>query len=374
MKAQGYLIAAVAVLLTASSQAGYLSAQAQGQGMLLFERYSFDDGLGYSAVSEISVPVSVSYALTPQASLTFSAGFTRIALTPSDGSDDIAVNGLTDSEARLTYQVLPDRLSVLLTGRIPTGIDELQAEEGTILQVLATDVLGFATRSLGSGGSIGGGLASAFPVGRMALGLAGTVTQAGSFVPVAGLNQELKPGTELRLRAGLEGPLGELSYLRVAAIFASRGDDEVNGDPLGSGSRFSGYVSLDQRVGNTSVLLYAFDQFRADPQVEAAAFGGVLPKGNLVALGAQVTVPVSRVVRVTPRLEFRRADQAPDLDQDELEKLGTSLRFSADVRYRVGPQTELVIEAGGLTGNVVSGSNDIGTSGFRLGAGLRLGR
>ncbi len=353
-----------------------LEAQVSAQGAVLFERYSFDSGWSFANVSELSLPFSVSYPLGNAARFTFSSGYTRIVLSPTaQGSDEIVVSGLTDSEARLTVDVLRDRLSLLVTGRIPTGMDGLGVDQGAVLGVLATDVLGFSTRSLGSGGSVGVGFSGAIPAGRMGIGLAGTVTRAGTFTPVEGVGQELRPGTEFRLRAGVEGPLGETAYLRAAAILARRSDDEVNGQALGVGTRISGYVSLDQRVGRSVLTFYAFDQLRADPQVENTALGGgVLPKGNLFAAGAQMDIPVRRRLRATPRIEFRRADQALDLLQSDLVELGTSFRFGGDVRYRIRPLVDIVVEASGLVGNVVDASNDVGANGYRFGASVQLGR
>lgn len=350
------------------------AAQVTGQATLLFENYSFDAGLPFTSVSEISIPMSVSYAITPRADFTLSTGITSISVTSSGSTaSDITVSGLTDSEARLTYEVLRDRVSVVLAGRLPTGIDGLEADQSTVLTVLATDVLGFATRSLGSGGSLGLGASAALPLGRMALGLAGTVTGAGSFSPVAGDGQELKPGTELRVRAGVEGPLTSTGYVRVAVILARRSDDQVNGQDLGVGTRFSGYASFEERLGKSLFTAYIFDQVRASPQVDATSFGGVLPKGNLFAMGVTVAVPIDRRLNLTPRIEFRRADQAPDVDSD-LQKLGSSWRLGSSASYRVTPNLTVVGEASALTGSIASADMDIGTNGFRIGAGVRIRR
>ena len=350
------------------------SAQVQAQGTALFESYSFDPGLGFQDVMQFSLPLSVTYAVNPQTTFTLSTGLTRVALTPSGTAEDIVVSGLTDSEARLIYEVLRDRLSLMVTGRIPTGVDGLDAEQGAVLGVLATDILGFSTRSLGSGGSLGIGFSGAYPVGRFALGLAGTVTQSGSFTPVAAVPQELKPGTELRLRGGVEGPVAETAYVRAALILARRGDDEINGEALGVGTRWSGYVSVEQRAGTALVTGYIFDQLRATPQIDNTALGsGVLPKGNLFAIGATVAVPLDRDMTLTPRAEYRRADQAPSLDASDMEKLGSSVRLGSDFRYRVNPMLDVVVEASALFGTVVSGT-DVGTNGFRIGAGVQLTR
>jgi hypothetical protein len=348
----------------------------------LYESYSFDGAFAVggapavSAISQMSVPLTVAVPLGAWANLTASGGLVRVETSPVSGSDPIeSVSGPTDTEVRLEVQLVPDRLLFIATGAAPTGQGSLEAQQTAVLTVLVRDVLGFSTRSLGSGGYYGGGLAGAVQAGRMALGLAGTYTQFGSYEPVVGTNRQLAPAGEVRLRAGLEGPVGNGGYLRVAGIFGRRGQDRINGEAVvGSSNRFATYLSYDGRLGSGSLLAYAYDLYRAGAQFEGAT---LLPKANLVAAGLQATLPVGRNTRLSPRVELRRSDQAVG-GAAQLDKLGTSFRFGADLRQRLADGVTFVIEANGLVGDVVgeldAAGDAIGISGYRFGAHLEISR
>lgn len=352
-----------------------LAAPLDGQtvnvgGAMLFESYSFGSGFSFSDVSELTIPLTASFPLGTRGELAVSTAVTRLALESADPAQpDQEMSGVVDSEVRLTLDVIPDRLVFITTGALPTGMNSLEVPELAALNVISTDLIGFSTTTLGTGGSVGAGFAGAIPVGELAIGLAGTYTQSGSFEPVASAPEELKPGGEIRLRAGIEGAVAPRSYLRVAGIFARRQKDQIDGtDTNGIGNRFAGYVSLEQGVGASSLSLYVFDMYRADPQIEATALGAsFVPKGNLLAVGAQLTVPVTSSARVTPRIEFRNSGRAPSLEEGSIEKLGNSFRFGADLRHNVNRNFALVIEANGLVGSVEQDAESIDLNGYRFG-------
>lgn len=357
-------------------------AQARANGAVLFESYDFDGGLAIGGapavvgVTQLSVPFTATLPLGGWVDLTVSGGFARVELTPAEGGDPVEpATGLTDTEARLAVQLVPDRLLLIATGAAATGQESLEAEQASVLTVLVRDVLGFSTRSLGTGGHAGAGLAGAVQAGKMALGLAGTYTRFGAYEPIVGTSRRFEPADEFRVRAGLEGPVGSGGYLRIAGIFARRGEDRINGEAVvRSSSRLATYLSIDGRVGSAKVLAYAYDLYRGGARLEGAA---LLPKANVVASGLELTLPITRTTQVAPRVEFRRTDQAPRLG-DGLQRLGTSFRFGADLRQRLGGRAALVIEASGLMGKVLSESDaapgDVGVSGYRLGAHLEIGR
>lgn len=369
----------VVALLPQAARAG---AQVRVESAVLYESYSFGDGFAIggspelSGVSQLSVPFTVALPLGARASLTASGGFVRTELKASDPGEAIGpVTGLTDTQLRLEVALVPGRLLLFATGAAPTGQSSVDARQTGVLTVLVRDVLGFSTRTLGSGGNYGGGLAGAVQAGSMAFGFAGAYTQFGSFEPIDGADRTLAPAGELRLRAGLEGPVGSGGYVRAAGIFARRGRDEINGQVVVEpSSRVASYLSYDGRVGNGGFLLYAYDLYRAGASLEGAT---LLPKSNLLAAGLQLTLAVARDTRLQPRVELRRTDQAIG-DGEALDELGTSLRIGADLRQRLGDGVTVVLEGNGLTGSVVSVtdelSRDVDVSGYRFGVHLEIAR
>ena len=325
-----------------------------------YESYSIDPGffgLGPLKVTALTVPLGFNLGLGRFGTLALSSGFAQIDLTET-GVGETSVSGILDTEIRLGINVVPGNLILVTTAVIPTGIKPLQGEEN-ILAVISSDVIGFAAPTIGTGGSFGGGLVGAVPVGRFALGLGATYKYSLSYAPLQDIQSELQVGPEFRVRAGLEGPLGPRTYLRLAGVFATRGEDELGGARTGSGNRVIGYVALNQGVGNSQVTVYAFDVYRSDPSEIAA---GTLPKGNLLAAGTRIDLRLGQNTAVIPRAEFRTSEA-------ESRRAGRSFRFGLDLRQTLSPRFVVVLQGDRVVGNVrdVLDSNSLLTDfdGFR---------
>jgi hypothetical protein len=336
-----------------------------------FERYTFDS-LSFSAVSEFTLPVSLSARLGRWGSFTVSGGYVKVDLeSRTAGSETQSVSGALDTEARLAVEVLPGRLTLLANGAIPTGIESIESSELSMLAVVSRDIIGFAASDLGTGGYVGTGVAAAVPVGQMALGLAAVYRYQMEYRPIAGEESTLKPGADMRFRAGLEGPVSQRTYLRIAGIAAVRQKDVINNAIAnGIGNRLTGYFSLDQGIGRASTLsLYMFDVFRGSPQIEQTAYGAAfLPRGNLLAAGARSAHRLSARTDVVPRLEYRVSHSASDTTTT-LERTGSSLRFGLDLRQRISPRHNIVLSGSYLTGDVQSLAGlrtDVSVRGFRV--------
>ena len=201
--------------------------QVGGNGAVLLENYSFDSGLDYTQVSELTIPVTFSTYFGNRTLFTLSSGFTRVSLT-GDASIDLEdqnISGIIDTEIRMVFDVVPDRLSFLATAVVPTGKEALDVDQEAILSALSSQVIGFSTTRLGGGGRAGAGFVGAFPVGEMALGLAGTYTYSVGYNPLVGQSVEWKPGGEIRIRAGVEGAVATpklFTYCRHFRCQASR--------------------------------------------------------------------------------------------------------------------------------------------------------
>ena len=344
----------------------------------LFESYTFDVGLPFRKVTEFTVPVIITYQLGRFGNVALSSGYATVDLTSSDPSQlaDQTVSGVLDTEARLTVNIVPGRLVVLLTGTVPTGVKTVAFEELSILGAISSDVIGFSTSDFGSGGNVGGGFAGAVPIGRMALGFGATYRRPLEYEPVRGQSDQLRPGSELRIRTGIEGPIARRTYLRLAGILARRAKDHIDGSSQnGVGNRVIGYAAVNQGLGSSALTLYVFDVFRGDPRVEQTAVGAaLLPRGNLFGVGGELSIPLGFTTSVVPRFEYRLSNAALDTVNTSLERLGQSLRFGLDLRARATQRLAVVLHADGLTGSVRQSGRDIGVTGFRVAVHLELMR
>lgn len=344
---------------------------------VVFESYSFDAGLSFDHLSELTIPVTARIDFGRTGNLVISSGFASVDLSSADPTQlvDQQVSGALDTQARLSFNVVPDRFVFLVTGAAPTGVQTVEFDELSVLGAISSDLIGFAISELGTGGNVGAGFAGAIPVGRMAVGFGATFQQPFRYEPVAGSGDELRSGNEFRLRGGLEGAIGSRTYIRFAGIFARRGKDEINDvTQNGVGHRLVGYLSVNQGLGRSaSLTVYGFDVFRSDPQIEATAVGAaVLPRGNLVAAGARLAFTVAPGTQITPRVEYRGSAAAPDTTDTSLQKLGDSFRFGVELRRRLNPGLALVLQGGGLTGDVRQSGTDVGFTGYRAGLHLEV--
>ena len=365
-------------LLTAAPVALTGQQQTEVRTSALFESYSFGAGLPFERVSEFTIPVTITQQLGTFGSFALSSGYASVSLTSTDPTRlaNQTVSGALDTEARLTVNVVPGRLVALVTGALPTGIKTVESEELSILGAISSDVIGFATSSLGTGGSFGGGFAGAVPFGRMAVGFGATFSKPLEYRPILGQTDDLEPGSDLRLRTGIEGPIARRTYLRVTGIYARRAKDQINGtNRNGVGNRIIGYASVNQGLGSSALTLYAFDVLRGNPQIERTAIGAaILPKGNLIGVGGQLSIPLGFRTSVVPQFEFRNSAAAPDTATTSLQRLGSSLRAGVDFHMPVTDRFALVLHADGLTGSVRQSGNDVSITGLRAAVRVELVR
>jgi len=334
-----------------------------------YESYSFDEGFAFDRLTEVTIPLGVGIPLGRWGSVALSSAWVDVELDAvGDGADEV-LRGIVDTDVRLSVNVLPGRLMLLAGGVIPTGIQTVDASDLGILGAIASDVIGLATNELGTGGSAGFGFAGAVPVGQLALGISSTVNTNFSYRPVSDTTAKLRPGNELRVRAGLEGPLARRSYVRLAGVVSLTTKDQVDGSAINSaGNRFTGYLSFNQGIASTNLVLYAFDVYRTDPHIASTALGtAALPPGNLLGAGLRWDVLLGRMWTLTPRAEFRNSQLAPlEAPDDPLQLAGRSLRAGIDVASRIDRLLTVVVQAEGLMGFIVEEGSRVGMTGFRV--------
>jgi hypothetical protein len=372
---------ALAAAGTLGSAPASLDAQVEfrANGGPIWESYSFDEGLGYEDLSEFSFPVVVDVLFGERTSLTLSSGFASVSATavPGAPAEDVSISGILDTEARLTYELLPRTLSLIVSGILPTGVTEIATAQSSALGLIASEVLDLSIVRLGSGGGVGVGFVGAVPVGDLALGLGATFNTSGEFAPVAE-GPDFRPGNEFRIRAGLEGPVARATYLRVAAIYAARGADEIGGvSPGDPGGQFSLYGAVEQGMGSSTLGGYAFASGRSEPSLGQTPVGlNVLPESRTYAVGTFLSVPIRTTDVLTPRVEYRSNSVVPLSAPDgDFETLGRGFRVGADYRLTLPGASDVVFHGDYFTGDVgdpvTAGVGDlVGVGGYRLGVRL----
>ena len=363
----------VALLSLALATAVGAQTRVEIRSSALFESYEFSEGLDFDRASEFSLPLAVTARFGRGRTLTIATGYARVDVE-SAGRETSTVSGMLDTEFRLGYQAVRDRLTLFMTASLPTGITSIDRGDLSTLAVLTSDVIGFSSVHLGAGGSVGGGVALTAPAGDMAFGAAASFRARSAYQPLQSVERNFDPGGEFRLRLGLEGPVARRSFLRLTGIFARRSEDEVDGDPISAvGNRISAYVSLDQGVGSSTLTLYLFDSYRSASGLEQTAVGtALLPRGNILAAGARWSFALARGTSLTPRVEVRDSRAEEEGESGGLERLGSTARIGVDLRHRISSTLAGVVQLGGLRGSLVSRGKDIDVSGYRFSAHLEI--
>lgn len=367
-------------LVAAAGLLGFVVAPTHAQDVsaesgVLFERYTFGAGVAVRALHQLAVPVVVE-APVRGALVTVATGWTRVEMERSTG-EAATLTGVVDTEARVTLPLRADRVRLFATAAVPTGIGALGQGEFAVVGPLAHDLLGFSTPTVGSGGSIGVGIAGATPLGAAtAVGWAAHVRVPFSYAPVLGSPDRVRAGNELRVRLGLETAVGDHSALRVAAVASVRGADRLRGDPSHAvGRRVAGHAAFATPVAGALTTLWVSGFYRGEPSVEPTAVGAsIVPRGGLLAAGVRARVGVGGESWLEPEVEFRTSAIAPDGGGGELLTEGHIARAGVRLLRPLAASLGLAAEAGGRWGTLQDGPRSATVRGLRASLALRWSR
>ena len=178
-----------------------------------------------------------------------------------------------------------------------------------------------------------GGLAAATELGSWNVGIAGSLRMSGEYEPFSDLDTRYSPGTEARVKLGLDRLLGS-SRLNVGFTFSTFGNDDfkdLGGGSSGQyqpGNRFIGELALSFLAGNGSITGYIWDYYRA-------AADSSSNKENILSIGASGSWPVGGSMRLEPLIESRF--WSPEGGNGKLFGAGAALRIPMGERFVISP-------------------------------------
>jgi hypothetical protein len=327
--------AALALVVALTAARG---AQAQDQLVTSTSLISGIQARGYSVdggfnTRQFAVPIAVVVPVNERFS--FDVG-TYFASTRSSDSSGAAttVSGLTDTQIRGSYVFGRDALVATLMVNLPTGKKQTTAESG-VLGVAAANFLSFPVNSYRTGLSVTGGLAVATELGSWNVGLAGSLRMSGEYTPFTNDSLTYAPGTEGRIKLGVDKLLGS-SRLAAGFTFSTFGNDDftnltggVNGT-YQPGNRYIGELSMSFLAGNGTVTGYTWDFYR-----QKAGGAGSTNQENIFSLGASGSWPMGRNMRLEPLLEARF--WSPDQGSGSLFGGGAALQIPMGEKITLSP-------------------------------------
>ena len=235
-----------------------------GAGIVV-EGYRFQEEAAelIEGVVLVTVPVDVRARLASTVELAVQGRYATATLFLPEG-DELTLQGLTDTEVRLSVAPMGGTLSFTLIGYLPTGNSTHGPEEAAVAGLIASDVLPFRISHWGTGGGVALHGAASRRFGTVGAGIAASWRFSTEYEPLAGIAYQ--PGNELRIRGALDFDLGSATRLSVAGTWYDYSDDRLEGQNLyRSGDRMEGFASLAFPMGRRGA---------------GAVYGGLLHREN----------------------------------------------------------------------------------------------
>jgi hypothetical protein len=326
---------------------------------------SFNSGLGIKSATEFAVPIGAMWTATPRLAFDFGVRYASASRTADDTVGTKAtVSGLTDTQVRVVYQVVPDVVVLTLAANLPTGKTKLTADELVAAGVMASDLIPFPVASFGSGANVTTGVAVAVPVAGWAVGLGGSYRLTSGYTPLAAVDSSYKPGGELRLRVGADRVVGQ-GRVSLGFTYSTFADDAFGGAQIyRPGKRYITQGSWSFPVGNVGLALYAWDLYRGSSTVLVG--GSATEKQNVLTAGAAASLQVGRNV-LRPQIEYRIQSAGVSGMAAVGHLLSLSARYQVTLTEHLALQPALRFD----TGNQLYNGATIGLSGWGLSVGLR---
>ena len=360
----------VPVLLSAfvafvSSAGAQLSSPTVGAGVLM-ESYSFSspDKVDLKTVSLLSVPLSARVFLTPKIEFGVTGAYASGKLTRVGGSET-TISGPTDTEIRVTYGSVDDRVRISAAAMAPTGKEQLTAQEMDASGVIAADLLPFAISNWGSGGGLGVSAAFAVPMNEVTtVGISAGYVVARKYEPLSATTFAYRPGNQLQLRAAADRTLGSTAKASVEVTYLHFGQDQGDGTNLyQSGDRLQAAGSLAFAVGTQSTgIVYAGYLRRQEGQYTSIV--RVTPAQDLIYGGVAFRRPAGAMVLV-PSVDARLLGNASGVEQGRTISAGLALEIP-NGRFDIVPRAQA--RFGNLT---VRSGQESSFTGFEVGLGIR---
>jgi len=221
--------------------------------------YSFDKGLGADAAQLFMVPLAVRLPVGNSFAVDIYSAWAQGKVEREN--TEFTLSGVVDTRVKATYQATPWALvSVGVT--LPTGNSTHSGEEAIVAAVLATDLLGFRETTWGTGFAMTTAVATAVRAGEFGIGFAGAYSMRGEFEPSDDLDLAYKPGSETRVRIGIDRNFGTSTFT-AGGTFMNYAQDQADGRNLfQSGNRLRFDATYAFRAAAGVWTLYATDLIR----------------------------------------------------------------------------------------------------------------
>jgi len=281
-------------LICALVFANPVSAQYAIGGGVDYLGYTFDAGLGAEAAQLFMVPVGIRLPVTPAFSIDIFSAWAEGRIERDN--EVLKLSGPVDTSVKAAYAVTPWAL-VSVGVNLPTGEATHSPEEAIVASVLSMDLLGFRETTWGTGMAVTSSVATAINSGGFGFGIAAAYAARGEFQPAEGDDLQYQPGSEARVRVGLDKNIGNSTFM-AGATFISYAEDQANGVNLfQAGNRLRFDASYAFRAGAGVWTIYGADLIRENGDLRLDIVDDVgAPVGDTTLVTAKQNLIVGGVM------------------------------------------------------------------------------
>ena len=312
--------------------------------------------IGDGSLTEFVLPVGVTWRVAG-ARLDANTAFASARYERAGAASTIS--GLTDITLRVMIPMMDDRGRIIVAANVPTGTAALSADQVPVAGVITTDLLTLPVRSFGTGAGVTTGLAIAQPVGGWVVGGIAVYRVGSAYEPVATASgtpaAEFRPGSELRLRLGVERPSVSGVTVRGALSWSRFADDEADDRTVFSrGDRLMAQVATEFPLLRGAASVYAWSLYRSESELLLDATPQPTPSSSLLGAGGSFSYPLTAELTVRPRAELLVQTGEPGFGGGS----GWITRLGSAATYRLGPvrvEPAALLQLGALEGESIFG-------------------
>jgi hypothetical protein len=256
-----------------------------------FVSYTLTASSTASTISQFGVPFAVIVPFSDRFNIDLSSNYAS-SQVKTPGQATSTISGLTDTQLRGNV-TLGDNAAIITLGvNLPTGQYKVPDGQQAAAGGVGNDFLLYPVSSMGNGLAATGGIGFARTLGDWNLGIGASFRYSTAFdaYQVQTTILRFTPGTEARLRVGLDRPVGDGSF-NVSVTYSKFGNDQAADSTFGTGDRALVQSAYAIPIGgNRDLLLSVWDLHRWVGQ----QFGGIgqqlqaSPSENVGNLGIAV--------------------------------------------------------------------------------------
>jgi hypothetical protein len=328
-----------------------------------FVSYKLGTGSAARTVSQLGMPVAWIVPFSDKFNMDISTNYANSQVT-STGTATSSISGLTDAQLRGNYTLGDNAAIVTLGVNVPSGQYKVASAQQTAAGQIGNDFLLYPVSSMGNGLAVTGGVGFAQTLGDWNLGLGASFRYSSSFdaYEVQSTVLRFTPGSEARLRVGLDRPVGDGSF-NVSLTYSKFGNYTAADTSYGSGDRAMVQSAYAVPIGgNRDLVVSLWDLYRGVGQ----QIGNTpSPSENVGNIGVAVGFQLASGLYIQPTVE-ERSWIFNNANAGMLTNVGVRLRF-AWAGLSMNPSATYSL--GSLT-NVGLPSTDI--AGFKVALLIRL--